>query len=461
MKNRFKRLIECIAIIGFVWAPMLAFAQTYSESVTSDKPVAYWQFNNDLTDTQGNVNLDPAASPAFVTGPGSNNKAFSSSGGKAYAAGFGVESLIGMQNFSYEFWINLSGDNEGKYILQRYAGGDGGGENSLIYENGQINFIGRSGELSETAAFTIPNQTDAWHYFVLTYDYTKATLIMYLDGAEAYKSDLALLEPIIGVQDYELYIGATRINPEGRLFNGAMDEVAIYDKTLTVDQIAAHYKATLPTNYANAVKADAPLLYYRFEGNYNDEMGQKNLLPSGVQFVDGPNGAPNKALFGRVTSLTAEKLYSLDSYTYELWFNPKFKSQDSYLIFRNPTGSQNALIFAYKPDGLEFFHLAGGVRPLVAIPNQTDHWYHCAVVNDTSVPEFRIYIDGELQSTTAATAGGGAGNMVVIGGSDQGNPFNGYIDEVAIYDFALSAERIKTHFNAPIKPANVQDWSIF
>jgi hypothetical protein len=114
-----------------------------------------------------------------------------------------------------------------------------------------------------------------------------------------------------------------------------------------------------------------------------------------------------------------------------------------------------------NPTDWNFFFLEGNVRPLVSIPNQTDHWYHCVVVNDASVPEMRIYIDGEMVSQTAGRAVPGSGNMVVVGGSDQGDNFNGYIDEISIYDYVLSEERILAHYKAPIKPAAVCDWCLF
>ena len=437
-------------------------AQTYSENVIADNPLVYWRLNNDLTDAQGNVNLNPAASPQFVEGIGSGTKAYSSSDGKAWAASFGVENLIGAEDFSYELWINLKGDNEGKYILQRYAGGTAGGENSLAYENGQIYFIGRSGELSEPAVITLANQTDAWHHLVLSYNYQSATIVFYLDGVEAYRSDQAFLEPIFGEQDFEMYIGATRTDPEERVFNGYLDEIAIYAQTLSAEQVVAHFNASTSTNYATTVKADSPVIYWRFEDNFDDEFGGNDLLPSGVQFVEGPGGSPNKALFGRITSTSAEKMYdNVESYTYELWFNPLFKSSNSYILFRNPGGAQNAVIFAYKADGMEFFYLDGGTRPLVTIPNETNKWYYCVVINDLSVPEMRIYIDGVLVSQTPGQATQGTGNLVVLGGSDQGDNFNGYIDEVAFYDYALSDEKIQAHYNSPMNPTQVGEWSIY
>ena len=459
MTGQSMRFLALGCLLAVLAAP--AGAQTYPEQVVTDNPLTYWRFNSDLQDAQGRLNLNPAASPEFVAGPGQDNQAYSSSEGKAWAASFGVDILSGVQDFTYEMWINLKGDNEGKYILQRYAGGTGSGENSLTYENGQISFVGRAGELSEPAVVALPNQTDAWHHLVMSYQYQAATLVFYVDGQEASRTEQAFLEPILGEQDFEVYIGATRTNPEGRVFDGYLDEVAIYDKALTAAQAAAHYQAAFPGNYPAAVKADNPKIYWRFEGNFNDEVGNNNLLPSGVQFVDGPAGAPNKALFGRVSSNEAEILYNLEDYSYELWFNPKFKSSNSYIFFRNPGGAQSAVIFAYKPDTLEFFWVGGGTRPAAPIPNETDQWYHCVVVNDTAATEFRIYIDGVLVSTTAEIAPAGDGNQVVVGGSDQGDNFNGYIDEVAVYDHVLTEARIQVHFAAPMNPAGVSEWSLF
>ncbi|MEW6237295.1 MAG: LamG domain-containing protein [Candidatus Omnitrophota bacterium] len=467
MKKVWRKKI--VGLLAFFLLGMLSgaavMAQTYAESVLADHPISYWPFNNDLADAQGAVNLSPAASPTFIDGPGSGNKAYSSSSGKAWAAAFGTVDLNGLEDFSYEMWINLKGDNEGKYILQRIgltnAGETGGGENSLIYQNGQVTFVGRSGELREPAAFALPNKTDQWRHLVLAYKYMDAILVFYLDGKEAFRSESALLEPIFGGNSDELYIGATRVNPEGRVFDGGIDEVAIYGKTLTADQVAAHYNAAFPGAYASAVKADQPISYWRFEDDFKDAAGPYDLIPSGVQFVAGPQGGNNKALFGRIVSLQAQALYNMDAFTYELWFNPINLSAQSYILFRNPGSAQHAVIYAYKPNKLEFFFLRNSERPAVDIPNQTDKWYYCVVVNDPSKPEFRIYIDGQLAAKTANYAVAGTGNMVVIGGSDQGDNFNGYIDEVAIYDYVLPDERIAAHFNSPIVPAGANDWSLY
>ncbi|MBZ0255313.1 LamG domain-containing protein [bacterium] len=443
-------------------SPLTTLSQTYSDVVAGDSPLVYWRFDNDLTDVMGNVDLNPAAAPEFVDGP-IGGSAYSSSQGQAWAAAFGTVGLNGLENFSYEMWINLTGDNEGKYILQRIGLGENSpGENSLIYQNGAIEFFtSNAAELEEPAVYEIPDNTDEWHHFVLTYNYQDILLKFYVDGVEVMSNDFAVLNPFFGGNSDELYIGASRRNPEAQTFNGSLDEVAIYGKELSAEEVAAHYNAADADAYSAAVVADSPISYWRFENTFSDETGDYDLIPSGVNFVQGPQSDANKALFGRVTSTAAEALYDMTDFSYELWFNPINLSAQSYILFRRPGGAQHSVIYAYNPDSLEFFFASGGVRPLVTIPNETDQWYHCVIVNDTVANQMSIYIDGELATTVeGASAEPGDGNLVVVGGSDQGDNFNGYIDEVSIYNYVLSEEQIQAHFNAPIESTGIVEWSL-
>jgi len=86
---------------------------------------------------------------------------------------------------------------------------------------------------------------------------------------------------------------------------------------------------------------------------------------------------------------------------------------------------------------------------------------HVVATYDGSV--IRIYLDGMLDSETSA--GGSAGDLSTkpppSSGTDLGignqsiyvpprdRPFKGLIDEVALFDKALPAQRILAHYNAP------------
>ncbi len=439
-----------------------AAAQLYPDEVMADNPVAYWRFETDLTDTAGSIDLDPAISPDFVAGPGEDNTAFSTNEGGAWAAAFGTIELFDIESFTYEMWINAAGQNESTYLLMRRATPpDGiGGENSLIfnYTEGTVEFLTDYGEFAPIPQFQLADNTDEWHHVVMVYDDFFPGTTFYLDGQEVDQVE-GLINILNSGHDEEIYVGATREAIGEHVFNGHLDEVAIYTRALTAEEVASHYNASFPTEYPTQVIADEPTVYWRFENNFNDEMELYNLVPSGMRFVQGPKDPSNYALYGRVSQFNAEAIYGFTSFTYELWFNAIGRSSQSYLLFRRAGGTQQAVIYAYNPDQLEYFS-EYNPRPAVTVPNNTDEWHHAVFVYDDSVPEMRVYLDTELVDQREGAAAAGDGNEVHIGGSDAGDTFDGYLDEVAIYDYALGEDRIQAHFESPFA-VSLTNWQLY
>jgi|GEM_PF-2345855 hypothetical protein len=439
-----------------------SFAQLYPDEVLADHPVSYWRFETNLLDETGGNELLPAISPDFVAGPGSDNRAFSTNNGRAWAAGFGVVELFDLESFSYEMWINPAGVNQSTYLLMRRATPPtgGSGENSLIfnYNQGRIELLTDHGEFVPVPGFELADNSNTWHHIVMVYDEEFPGVIFYLDGQEVDRVE-GLIEFLNSGHDEEIYIGATRESIGEHVFNGYIDEVAVYTYALTANQVAAHYNAAFPSAYTARVIADNPTVYWRFEDSFKDEMKLYDLVPSGMRFVNGPKSASNYALYGRVSQFNAQNLYNFSAFTYELWFNAIGRSSQSYLLFRRAGNTQQAIIYAYNPNQLEYFS-EYNPRPAVTVPNQTDAWHHAVFVYDDAVPEMRIYLDGVLANSRPGAAAGGSGNQIHIGGSDMGDTFDGYIDEVAIYDFVLGEERILAHYNSPFA-VSVGDWSIY
>lgn len=442
-----------------------AAAQFYPDTVKADNPLSYWRFETSLTDEVGGNDLDPSVSPELVAGPGEGNLAFSTNQAQAWAAAFGAVDLFDLVDFTYEMWIRVREPVEdGAYVLMRRTGAsEGSGENSVVfnYTPGLIEF--RSTLLQQNnidpPAIDLGGSTD-WHHIAFVYTEDIPAVIAYLDGVEVSRVE-AFLDILLPGHDEEIYVGATRTSIGQHVFDGSLDEIAIYKKALTADQIAAHYNASFPDDYAAAVTADEPAVYWRFEDTFEDEMGLYGLLPSGVRYVEGPGDPSNYALAGRVSNTDAPGLYGITSFSYELWFNPIGLSSQSYLLFRRVGGTQQAMIYAYNPERLEYFSEYDPNRPGVEVPNQTDQWHHAVFAYDDTVPEMRVYLNGELVDTREGAAAAGDGTELHIGGSDQGDNFNGYIDEVAIYDQALTPEQVQAHFNAPFEPAGVEDWGLF
>ncbi|MBX3231853.1 MAG: LamG domain-containing protein [Labilithrix sp.] len=214
--------------------------------------------------------------------------------------------------------------------------------------------------------------------------------------------------------------------------------------------------------YVAAVMADAPASYWRLEepaGNIlADEMGRRPLTiihPSRVQ--RGQKGALSGASItlngntelrvGGEIDLSPDKTFTL-----EAWVRPTSSGDDYRRLFSKITiGGGGPL------DGTYAWLNAG--RGVVGF----ERWRERAVVDglywDTRLPADRfthlvIVYDGVRSKMYAdamvvATAGGApepAGNPDAT--ISWGFDFEGGLDELAIYDAPLTADRVKAHFDA-------------
>ena len=76
-------------------------------------------------------------------------------------------------------------------------------------------------------------------------------------------------------------------------------------------------------------------------------------------------------------------------------------------------------------------------------------WHHLLCTWDTSADELKLYVDGSLAMTTTSlpTFGGIMGTASIGNNANSGNYFKGNIDEVSIWNKALSASEVTTIYN--------------
>ncbi|MBI3416523.1 MAG: immunoglobulin domain-containing protein [Verrucomicrobia bacterium] len=109
----------------------------------------------------------------------------------------------------------------------------------------------------------------AWHHIVGTYDGSKASL--YVNGVQVASRAISGYQandvrPFrIGTSCFDGYLGAPGTFAGNRGFDGWLEEVAFYGAALSANDIAAHYNAakTNGTGYATVVLANHPIGYWR------------------------------------------------------------------------------------------------------------------------------------------------------------------------------------------------------
>jgi lysophospholipase L1-like esterase len=148
-----------------------------------------------------------------------------------------------------------------------------------------------------------------------------------------------------------------------------------------------------------------------------------------------------------------------DSFSVELWANlTNCDSRNKVMIGRDDSPSGvHWWLGCSKDTKTTVFNLRSTDRNGVAVEGATPindgEWHHIVVVRDESADENRLYVDGHLDALPQDfdyAAGFGASTTMGIGYmAYSGTPdyyYDGLLDEVAIYDRALSETEIKSRY---------------
>jgi hypothetical protein len=153
---------------------------------------------------------------------------------------------------------------------------------------------------------------------------------------------------------------------------------------------------------------------------------------------------------GLLTIPDSASLRLTSGMTLEAWVNPStLSSAWRDVIYK---GNDNYFLEASSSSG--GVPAAGGTfaRAFGAGPLPANTWTHLAVTYDTAT--LRLYVNGVQVSSVASTVSMATStNPLQIGGdSIYGQYFQGIIDEVRVYNRALSQTEIQTDMDTPVAP---------
>ncbi|WP_415326243.1 LamG-like jellyroll fold domain-containing protein [Chryseobacterium sp. MMS23-Vi53] len=141
---------------------------------------------------------------------------------------------------------------------------------------------------------------------------------------------------------------------------------------------------------------------------------------------------------------------------------PASYSKEAWIYVKS-LNTQNNIISGGDSDGLHAFWIPNNTGKLSAghngdwfavedsVPISINTWHHVAVTYDAGTTTLRLYKDGQLISTNTDVDPVNGGNMVRLGAfNDAANSFTGTMDEVRIWNKALSAGEIANHMNCEL-----------
>lgn len=311
---------------------------------------------------------------------------------------------------------------------------------------------------SVTGANNVNLTPGTWYHAAATYD--GSTFQAYFNGAtvgSALSATGNLLPLGLRVGDSVTPTG----NPGG--FIGALDDLRIYNRLLTLNDIVTLYNSTasnLPA-YLSAPPPTGLVGWYPFEADGNDNSGNRyHAIVTGTPlYVSGKVG--NAVFFPNNAGST--QIHSLDVYGYAglsyqapvsiaFWVNMStFGAENGLVNIGSPASDQGIYVAYYNNanDKLTFWihngswnTIAGNVAQLT-----TRTWYHIAISYTSGFSQ--IYLNGQLLRTVTNITGNPTNvSALRIGGRiSQNVSLCGCIDDVRVYNRIVTPGEIFDLYN--------------
>ena len=164
------------------------------------------------------------------------------------------------------------------------------------------------------------------------------------------------------------------------------------------------------------------------------------------------NGIDGLVVINSSASLNLSSAMTLEAWVYPTasqsgWSSVLHRQPDTYYLHASSPAGAMMPAGGGIYSGVEFYCAAPSPIPLNA-------WTHLAATFDGSL--IRFYVNGVQVSTQAASGTIQTGtNPLRVGGNTYNQFFQGRIDEVRIYNRALSAGEISTDMNTPVSSASL------
>jgi len=418
--------------------------------------ISWWGGDNNALDIMGTSNGTLMSGAMYTSGI--VGQAFSFDGSGSYMdAGANPAWDFGTQDFTIGFWIKFNDLSGEQTMIEKFTGGSGPGWSFTKLADQRFLFVGAgcTGASSDClASVPVPLAAATWYYLTVTR--SGSLFSLYLDGAlQATKSDpggnFSVPAPLL--------VGRRNAS-DGRPFfvKGLIDEVAIFSRSLSADEIAAIYNSgSFGMCRPCTAPPDGMVAWWKGDGNYADAVGTNHGTPAGG--ADFAAGKVEQAFSfdgaGASVAVPANSAWAFGTadFTIDFWaYSTSFAAYRPLINNRKSGAGDNMwAIEIYSSANMVEFHSGSTIYMQASNPLINSSWNHIAVTRNGGIVS--IYINGVLSGSAGAGSNFSQINDLQIGrdimsGNNLGGSFPGLIDEVEIFNHALSANEIAAIYNA-------------
>ncbi len=448
----------------------------------SDSLLAHWSFDqvsgNAAIDITGN-GYDAQGDAALVTHDGVVGKALECTGSDFKIVALNTQDNFNVQNFTIEAWIYSYVDliNPGSFenyheifAFQTYQSGVSEGFNIDVTDAGKLQVsLARTDDIAHWIVCTSPQslQANRWYHVAGTYD--GQALKIYIDGALANKVDYSggyeLPHEDASVACHTRADGVVR-----NWWNGRLDELKFYNYALSAADISQHF--------SSVQMAPEPMLIA--EWSFDDASGASAADKSGNGLVGNIHGAAwTEGVSGAALRFDGiddyvdvgshPLLHGMKAITVDAWVKIAAFSESGTFLSKWGIGSNEDDCYVLRLFGSNWgFSVSGesteDKASVSSTPLPLHTWTHIAGVY--SGDSLFLYENGD-RVYAAASMGSPIKEVsqpLWIGaGAGPSDKFAGEIDEVRIFNYALSDAAITARYEAttPVAPSveTLAHWS--
>lgn len=407
---------------------IVAFA-TGVATLNAQSKIYDFPFNNSYNATVGTGSFTPNDSTSFVTDRhGNASSALRIKNYITEASLTGLPSGTGGRTIS--LWVKLEAfDPNGVNMLFGFGGSSNNAGNIGLIDNTNAYYSGY-GSSMVTASTT--NNLNLWYHYVFTYDGTVASI--YKDGV-LLGSDTRTWSTS---SSSNFYLGSGIYSQP--YFDGAIDDLRIYDYALSQSEVTALYGATTGIVYQ-----------FPFDNSYDATVGTGSFADNSTNssFVTDRHGNANGAVFINNYQMIASGLHNLPQGA-----NPRSISLWTKLTEFNSSGVNFLYMYGgganYMSDiGLitpaEVWHSGYASEHKETATHSLEEWYHFVFSYDGT--NSLIYRNGTLLGTSPRTWNTYFNGYFTLGGDGTSSFFKGAIDDLQIYNYTLSVAEVAELYN--------------
>ena len=474
-----KKQILIILVFSFSLLSQAIYSQAPSYIPTIGL-VGYWPFNGDANDESGNGNNGIVNGASLTTDRfGNNNCAYYFNGVDNFITINNSPSLnISGNQISISVWLQTEDNCSTAYGQKGISKGgwDVGNGYELLYGScGGFQLSGNHGGFQSVGSYNNGNWNGNWTHIVAVFN--NGTGIIYVNGqaissnlnGSQFTSFLSSTAP--------LYFGKRSPGNQTIGFvKGKMDDIGIWNRALTQQEITEMYNGVNYSDTCNAVSGslvNGLVGYWPFCGNANDQSGNgNNGTVSGAILTTDRFGNNNSAFnFDGSTSfiqINDNPLLDLtNDFTISSWFNsnsyPTSVSTYQMILAKHRYNINNAGSYIYglwsnvNSNGFINFQATPVFNPTTYPSNSNytiGNWYNYVISYSKSSNTLKYYLNGVLidSKNISFTIQDTNYNLIIgasLNTSDDSKVmyFNGKIDDVGIWNRTLTQQEITQLYN--------------